>query len=59
MPCASPPLPSVRGVCKRFSEFKELDAKIRAHFPAATFTATFPPDQVLYSIRSDSIRLQT
>ncbi len=35
----------MRGVCKRFNEFKELDAAIRAHFPAATFTATFPPDQ--------------
>ena len=38
---------SVRGVCKRFSEFKQLDAQIRSKFPDATMEIAFPPDQVL------------
>ena len=38
---------SVRGVCKRFSEFKEFDAKIRANFPTTSLNLDFPPDQVL------------
>ena len=41
---------SVKGVCKRFSEFKELDGRIRAKFPYPAFTATFPPDQIFNSM---------
>lgn len=36
---------TVKGVCKRFSDFKELDGKIRRYFKS--FNASFPPDQVL------------
>jgi len=35
---------TVKGVCKRFSDFKELDGKIRKFFKS--FSAPFPPDQV-------------
>ena len=44
---------SVRGVCKRFSEFKEFDAKIRANFPNASLNLDFPSDQVASTFQNN------
>ncbi len=44
---------SVKGVCKRFSDFKELDGKIKRNFK--NFTAPFPPDKVFNSMEPEFV----
>jgi len=44
---------SVKGVCKRFSAFKELDAKIKKAFK--TFNSPFPPDKVFNSMQPEFV----
>ena len=44
---------SVKGVCKRFSDFKELDLKIKKAFK--NFNSPFPPDKVFNSMQPEFV----
>ena len=44
---------SVKGVCKRFSDFKELDMKIKKVFK--NFNSPFPPDKVFNSMQPEFV----
>ena len=44
---------SVKGVCKRFSDFKELDVKLKKTFKK--FNSPFPPDKVFNAMQPDFV----
>jgi hypothetical protein len=44
---------SVKGTCKRFSDFKEFDAKLKKQFHG--FKGVFPPDKVFNSMQPDFV----
>ena len=44
---------SVKGVCKRFSDFKELDVKLKKLFKG--FNSPFPPDKVFNALQPEFV----